>query len=315
MIAVIDCGTNTFNLIVVEPIQGNQFDFLYNDKIPVKLGEGGIDKNLISPAAFQRGINAMVSHKKTLKVYNISKILAVGTAALRDATNGAAFIKECKRKTGITIDLIDGNREAELIYKAAKTCVEPKGIFLVMDIGGGSNEFIIADTEHIYWKKSYRMGVSLLKEKFGKTDCPDAETIEKLSVYIPEQLADLFEACKKYQVSQLVGTAGSFDTYANVFSIMDTGHEFDHGKKFYRFDTPRLKAWCRQIPLLSESERNAIKGIPAFRKEFISYSCMLTASVLEHCSLSDSYLSTFSLKEGVILEYLEGSKQLPGHLV
>ena len=194
MIAVIDCGTNTFNLIVVEPIGPNDFDYLYNDKIPVKLGEGGIDKNTISPAAYQRGIQAMVAHKETLSVYPIEQILAVGTAALRDAGNGPQFLKECQRKTGIQIQLIDGNREAELIYLAAKTCIGPQGIFLVMDIGGGSNEFIIADQEKIHWKKSYRLGVSRLKEKYGGQDYPDTRTVNEATTYIRESLAELFEA-------------------------------------------------------------------------------------------------------------------------
>lgn len=305
MIAVIDCGTNTFNLIVVEPINKTAFNLLYNDKIPVKLGEGGIQHNLISPAAFQRGIQAMVNHKETLKVYPIQKILAVGTAALRDAENGQDFVDECYRKTGIRIQLIDGNREAELIYKAASTCVQPQGIFLVMDIGGGSNEFIIADQQKIYWKKSYRLGVSMLKEKYKGQDYPDRDTVEEATTYIRQTLADLFEACNTYQVNQLIGTAGSFDTYANVFSIKDSGHEFDYSKKYYRFDTDRLSEWCKTVPLMNHEERELIKGIPAFRKEFMAWSCMLTYAVLEQTKIKESFLSTYSLKEGVILSYLE----------
>jgi len=306
MIAVIDCGTNTFNLIVVEPKGKTGFNFLYNDKIPVKMGEGGIQHNLISPAAFQRGIQAMVTHKQTLKVYPIKKILAVGTAALRDAENGQDFVDECHRKTGIKIQLIDGNREAELIYKAANTCIQAEGIFLVMDIGGGSNEFIIADRKNIYWKKSYRLGVSMLKEKYKSQDYPDSDTVTEATAYIRHTLADLFEACKTYNVHQLIGTAGSFDTYANVFSIKDTGQEFDYSKKYYRFDTPRLIEWCKTVPLMNHEERNAVKGIPAFRKEFMAWSCMLTYTVLEQTGIKESFLSTYSLKEGVILEYLEG---------
>lgn len=305
MIAVIDCGTNTFNLVVVEPRSKTDFNYLYNDKIPVKLGEGGIDKNTIAPAAFQRGVQAMVSHKETLSVYGVNQVLAVGTAALRDAANGNDFIHECKRKTGIEIQLIDGNREAELIYRAAKTCILPKGIFLVMDIGGGSNEFIIGNSEKIIWKKSYRLGVSRLKEKYGGQDYPGHAIINEASAYIREQLTDLFEACIQYGVNQLIGTAGSFDTYANVFSIQNTGQEFDHSQKHYTFNTAQLSEWCSEVPYMDPVKRNAIKGIPAFRKEFMAWSCMLTSSVLRSTGITESHLSTYSLKEGVILEYLE----------
>lgn len=303
MLAVLDCGTNTFNLAIVEYSPSTGIKYVYNDRIPVKLGEGGIDKGFISIEAFERGIQALVDHQQTIRQFKVQQIIALGTAALRDASNGQAFLSTCKLKTGIDITLITGEREAELIWLAAKSCCPLNNNFIVMDIGGGSTEFIIGNTQQIHWEKSYRVGVSRLKESFGIDYTNQQKSIDELEEFIQNTLHELPKLCETYNVQQMIGTAGSFDTYANVLTLQKTGQPFDLTQKTYRFFKPELLTWCNKIIHAPYDFIHTVDGVPSFRKEFMSYSCLLTKAVIEACKITDVWLSSWSLKEGMILAH------------
>lgn len=299
-IAVIDCGTNTFNLGIAE-ISDNTFTYLYNDKIPVKLGEGGIDKNEISATAFQRGVDALIQHHHTIQNFDVSKIICFGTAALRDAKNNQAFIDTILQHTGIRIQLIDGNQEAEYIWNAVTACVKPEGNFLVMDIGGGSNEFIIGNTEQIIWKKSYRLGVSRLKEKFNIDDFNRVEQIQLLDQYLQTELADLYNECKKHNINFMIGSAGSFDTYANLESLQLSNRQFSPDQKSHVFDIGILLSNCTKIIGMNHEDLIHTPGIPDFRREFMVYSSVLIRKVLQQINIKRCGYSAWSLKEGMLL--------------
>ena len=139
--AIIDLGTNTFNLLIVE---GDQT--LFKTKIAVKLGEGGITNNFIAEEPYRRGLAALKKHIETIKHYKVERTLAFATSAIRSATNGAVFVKEVKKKLGLNIEVIDGNKEAELIYLGVQQALDlGQENNLIMDIGGGSTEFIICN--------------------------------------------------------------------------------------------------------------------------------------------------------------------------
>src|SRR3569832_476641 len=136
--AVMDLGTNTFHLLIVEGDMAN-FKELVHEHIAVKLGEGGINKNVILPMAFERGIATMHSFKAQIDKYNIQLIRCIATSALRNASNGKAFIDQVKKDTGIEIELVDGNREVAFIYEGIKAAgALSKTNSLIMDIVGGS---------------------------------------------------------------------------------------------------------------------------------------------------------------------------------
>jgi len=158
ILAVIDCGTNTFNLLIVE-VKNTAYTKIFNTRHSVKLGEGTINKGFIDAVPFNRGIAALVDFKIHITKYNVEKTLAYATSAIRDAKNGLDFITKTKLDLDIDINIIDGNREAELIYLGNKVAANLKNEpALIMDIGGGSTEFIIANGQQIFWKQSFLCG-------------------------------------------------------------------------------------------------------------------------------------------------------------
>ena len=145
-IALIDLGTNTFHLLITEIRDRDQLVEMGKYKASVKLGEDGMPNGAISDAAYQRGISTLIEFKQVIEAAGVTTILAFATSAIRSAVNGKAFVEEAYELTGIRIRVINGNEEASLIHEGVKNGVTlPKDeAVLLVDIGGGSVEFIVS---------------------------------------------------------------------------------------------------------------------------------------------------------------------------
>jgi len=301
-IAIIDCGTNTFNLLIAQ-LNQNSFDILYSHKTPVKLGEGGIEKKIITPAAFQRGFEALEEFKQIYQEFNCLKTYCYATSAIRNASNGVEFANEVKEKLNIEISIIDGNREAELIYKGVKLGVALNNSkSLIMDIGGGSTEFIIANNSQIFWKRSFEIGAARLLEIFNPSN--PIESIELLNIinHLKIELNPLYNAINEFGVEELIGSSGSFDTFAEVISIRKN-KVLDFSKiTEYTFDIDEFKEEYDTILSSNLSQRLKTPGIRPIRAEMIVVAAILINFILETLTIKKMRLSTYSLKEGVLCE-------------
>jgi exopolyphosphatase/guanosine-5'-triphosphate,3'-diphosphate pyrophosphatase len=156
--------------------------------------------------------------------YDVGEVKAIATSALRSTSNGPDFIEQVKQKTGIAIEVIDGDREAAYIYKGVKAsgCLSNDNT-LIIDIGGGSVEFIICDQDHISWKQSFEIGAARLMDKFHHDDPITAEAISNLQAYLDHVLAPLFQATQNVSIQKLIGSSGAFETFAEVIEL-EKGH-------------------------------------------------------------------------------------------
>src|SRR5690606_9298221 len=136
-IAAIHLGSNTFHLLIAE-YKSSQIDIIYKTNKPVRLSENITQYNRIIPTAFERGIACLTEYKTIMDEFQVEKLHAVATSAIRSATNGQEFIEQVKLSTGIKIEIISGQQEAALIYEAVKVSGAIKDRTLIMDIGGGS---------------------------------------------------------------------------------------------------------------------------------------------------------------------------------
>ncbi|HSH51391.1 MAG TPA: hypothetical protein VK982_06675, partial [Bacteroidales bacterium] len=213
-IAIIDMGTNTFNLLITEITKGNKFKIIFKDKAGVKLGKGGINQKRISSEAFQRGIDAIKKHLKTTQNFNVDKIFTTATSGVRSTENGKKLVEALEKQFNIKIQIISGDEEAELIYRGIKQAIEFKGHnALILDIGGGSNEFIIANKSGLLWKKSFDLGIARLLDQFNPSDPITLHEIAAVENYINNNLTPLYDAIKKYQPTELIGCSGTFDSF------------------------------------------------------------------------------------------------------
>jgi len=299
-----DLGTNTFHLLIVEG-SSSDFNEIVHEQIPVKLGEGGINKGVIQHSAFERGIKTMQRFNNLIINHNVEQVKAIATSALRSAANGQDFIDEVKNKTGITIQIIDGDMEAAFIYKGIKAggCLSKQNS-LIIDIGGGSVEFIICNADKLIWKQSLEIGVARLMDTFHRTDSIPPESIAALNLFLEDCLKDLFTAASGHTVRNIIGSSGVFESYAEVIEL-SKGNSFDLKKtKRYEFDHNELLALIEKLVLSTHQERLVIKGIIPIRIDMIVTASLLTRFVIEKLGIDKVVMSTNSLKEGVLAEMM-----------
>jgi exopolyphosphatase/guanosine-5'-triphosphate,3'-diphosphate pyrophosphatase len=303
-IAIIDLGTNTFNLLVVQVAEDKSYDILYQNKIPVKLGEGGITNNYIEPIPFQRGIDALEKHLSEIKKYNCEKIAAFATSAIREASNGNDFVLQAKQKLNLTINVISGDKEAELIYYGVRQAVQmdEQKKSLIIDIGGGSTEFIIANKNKIFWKQSFLLGAARLLEKFNPSDPMTDAEIESIKNYLFSELKPLFEAVKKHEITELIGSSGSFDSLAEMIAHKFYSPAILDNKTEYDFKLDDCIAIYESLIKSTKAERMQMKGLVHMRVDMMVISAILVHFVVAEFEIKKMRLSTYSLKEGVLYE-------------
>lgn len=303
-IAVLDLGTNTFHLLIAELNDNGSINEIFVEKRHVKLGEGGITEGKIVAAAFSRGIEAMQEFKRVIDQYKVTRIYGTGTAALRSAANGQDFVNQVKVLTGISIDIIDGDKEASLIYRGVSQAVQIQGNAVIMDIGGGSVEFIFCDDKNVHFKKSYPIGAARLMALFHKSDPINADDIFSLHKHLDEQLADLRKNLLFYKPETLIGSAGAFETFADLairkFALKDRA-----GESGYCMERTQLQSVIGDIILSTHNERAADDKISSVRVDMIVTAAVLTSYILAHAQVSNVMLSTYALKEGLLYEKLD----------
>lgn len=303
--AVIDLGTNTFNLLIAEKQPDNTFKKLFNTKIPVKLGEGSINLGFISDIPFQRGINALKTYKTYLTEYKVQETYAFATSAIRSASNGNDFVSQAKIHTDINISVIDGKEEAELIYYGSKMAVEMgESISLIMDIGGGSTEFILANNSTIFWRESYLLGAARLLEKFKPSDPITSTEINEFNNFLRKELGSLFEAIHLNKPQSLIGSSGAFDSIVDMIGEEFNTTILNESQTEYQIDLTNYKFISHKIKKSNINERRQIKGLIEMRVDMIVISVLLIDFILSELNLNNIRVSTFSLKEGVINQKL-----------
>jgi exopolyphosphatase / guanosine-5'-triphosphate,3'-diphosphate pyrophosphatase len=300
-IAILDLGTNTFHLLITEVTKDKALKILFKSKVAVKLGEGGIGEKVIAEIPFARGIRALKHYSEIIKQHRPAKVFAFATSGIRSATNRKKFIAEAKRVSGISIKVIPGSKEAELICKGVRQCVNMNDERqLIMDIGGGSTEFIIANASKIFWKHSFDIGASRLLETFRPSNPITASEVRKLEKYLTATLSPLDASIKKFPVTTLIGSSGSFDTLAEMI-----------GWKFHRKDVLKnvttlrisLEDYYRLHEILlnsTTSQRIKMKGLIKMRVDMIVLASICTNFILKRYGLESMILSKYALKEGAL---------------
>ena len=299
-VALLDLGTNTFHLLIADIAIGGGHRKVYKKRVPVKLLKGSGHDNRIQAEAIERGLEALKGFAVTIEEHKVAKVNAFATSAVRSAANGAEFIQAVKAHTGIEVTLISGDQEAEYIYYGVRPSIplqqEP---VLILDIGGGSNEFIIANRDRIFWKHSFNLGAARMLEKFQPTDPFDEQTITNLAAHFEQELEPLFEAVAVHRPNQLIGSSGSFDTFAELirhrFGDTMTGHAPHNVFDMAKFHT------IHQLLLASTAhERSQMKGLVAMRVDMIVMASLFTFFVLERTGLNRMSLASGALKEGML---------------
>lgn len=300
--AVVDLGTNTFNLLVFEKL-AEGMRVLHSAELPVFLGKGGIEQGVISEDAFERGMVALRQLKQAATEMGVQRIKGFGTSMLRNARNAGDFVRLAWEELGIGIHVIPGEQEAELILAGVQQAV-PFGAqpSLVMDIGGGSIEFILATDKALMWKRSFELGVTRLRERITVSDPITVEEEARIARHLDDQLEALYSVIERQEPHVLIGSAGSFDSLARIVSA-ERGAPLAPDATALSFSALEFDALKDGLLRMTRAERLRVPGLPEHRVDTLPYALIAIDRVLLAGGIRELSWSAFALKEGAAVTF------------
>ncbi|WP_019947473.1 Ppx/GppA phosphatase family protein [Hymenobacter aerophilus] len=306
-LALIDMGTNTFHLLIVELADDGRTAprTLLRTKVGVRLGEDGISAGRIAESAYERALHALLGFREEIELHQVNDVRATATSAMRVTENGPALVKDIFEQTGIRVEVIGGDREAELICQGVRQAV-PLGpeCHLIMDIGGGSVEFILANDTTIFWKRSFEIGAQRLLDKFfpEPSGIMPAEAIVAEQQYLAETLAPLAAALAEFPPVSLIGASGSFDSLADMqLGQLRTEAELPPSTELA---LSSFRHSYNQLLSLNHEQRKDLPGILPMRADMLVVAAILIDYVLNLTGLTRIRTSAYALKEGLLAEML-----------
>jgi len=303
-ISVIDLGTNTFHLLTVEITGPSQWMTLDRERVFVNLASEGIE--MIGAESIRRGLNTMNHFKQRIERYGVTEMIAVGTAALRQAGNAREFLDLIFNATGIHVEVISGIREADLIAKgvlAALPGIERPA--LIMDIGGGSVEMIITHYGEVLFSGSYPIGVAVLYSNFHLEEPISELSMNALDQHLEETCAHLLDRLRELPETILVGASGTFEVVDAILDPNKSGETPPYSTAKPDAFTPIY----REIIALDLDERLAHADIPESRAKYIVVAVHLIEFMLRKLSRDVFYISAYAMKEGSVVEERENVRE------
>lgn len=298
-IAVIDLGTNTFHILIVST-EADTVEVLHREKVAVKIGEGGINAQIIIEEAQARAIAALTHFKKVAEAYGTDEIYATATSAIRNASNREEITNRIYEETGIHVKVISGEEEAELIYGGVKKAMHlSRSKSLIMDIGGGSVEFIIADDRQSYYKQSFEIGAQRLLDLFHAHDPILPGEVERLMAYLEENLRPLSQTVALLKPDTLIGSSGSFDTLSDIYCKANNIPQDEEATE-YPLTIESFFPIYQEMLRKNRDERLQIPGMIPLRVDMIVVACCLIQFVLEKYPITNIRVSAYALKEGLL---------------
>lgn len=300
-IAIIDLGTNTCNLLVAE-YQDQNYQILHQSKEVVKLGKNGIDKNRLTEDALERTVLAFQKLEQQIANFRNTEVIALATSAIREAENRAWFQQEIQNQTGFNIQIISGEKEADLIFKGVQlACSEIQDNSLILDIGGGSNEFILARSNQPFWKQSFPLGMARIIEQFPPSNPITSQEINRMTEYFNQRLEELWTKTKNISIPFLVGCSGAFDTIADMIDQTNPGTKSRIKQELNLHD---INSIYQKLIESTTDERIAMKGMEPIRVEMIVPAVIFIKFILEKLKIRKIYQTDYALREGVLYELI-----------
>ncbi|MDE5073622.1 MAG: Ppx/GppA phosphatase family protein [Trichodesmium sp. St16_bin4-tuft] len=318
ILAAIDIGTNSLHLVVVK-IDPNlpTFTIIDQDKETVRLGECGTKGNL-KPEVMDRAIATLERFQQIAKSANAEQIITVATSAVREAPNGKEFINRIANELNLYVDLISGQEEARRIYLGVLSAMEFNNQpHIIIDIGGGSTELILGDSDTPRTLSSTKIGAVRLTKEFITTNPISKSEFAYLQAYIRGLLErptkNILANIKKGEKPQLVGTAGTIEALATINAYEKLGN-VPAPLGGYQFSLTELEELVNKLRKLPISQRREILGMSEKRAEIILAGALVLHEAMSLLEMESVTVCESSLREGVIVDWMLNHGLIEDHL-
>ena len=313
--AAIDVGTNSIHLVVVE--LDAAFDtsrIVHKAREMVRLGsDDALERGRLSRKAIERGVDAIGRFAEAARLQGAQEVRAVATSAVREAENGGEFARLVEARSGLRLEVLDGEEEARLIHLGVANGFPLYGrVGCIVDIGGGSTELIVADADRPYHVDSVKLGSLRLYDAYLRGAANPAKAARALDEHVTATLAPAAAAVRRYALDLMIGTSGTImglaalDAAARGIPVRRV-----HG---YRLRRERLEALQRTMLPMSEAERRRLPGMNPRRADIIVAGNAILIAAMSLLGRDELYVCERALREGVVVDLAQRDRALAERL-
>ena len=300
-IGTIDIGTNSMRLLTAVYKDGK----IINRKKYVnttRIGQGVDNKGYISKDAIDRNIQALKEFKAICDDEGCEYICCMGTSALRDSKNSSEFIELAKKEADVDVEVITGERESNLGFLGVLEGVEKDELeeILVIDIGGGSTEFIVGDKDGVKFCKSENIGALRLTEKFLKTEIVSDDQLKETIEFIENTIEDTISKIKNRNIKKLVGIGGTVTSVSAINQKLEVySMEKVHNSKICKKELDEILQMLKNMTL---EDKKRLKGLQPKRADIITAGVVILDIIMEKLEINEIIVSEYDNLEGLMCQ-------------
>jgi len=309
ILAAIDIGTNSIHMVVVriDP-HLSAFTIIAREKDTIRLGDREQKTGKLAPDAIERAIATLKRCKDLASSLDVHQIIAVATSATREAANGAQFLQQIHQEVGLKVDLISGLEEARRIYLGVLSGMDFQNLpHIILDIGGGSTELILADNHDARFLSSTKVGAVRLTQDFITTDPISPQQFAVLRAYIRGMLErpveELRQKLKVGEEVRMVGTSGTIEILMNLHAMEKLG-EIPTPLNGYQLTRKEVRDLVKRLSTMNYGERFALPGMSDKRAEIILAGAVVLLESMNLLNQDKIVLCERALREGVIVDWM-----------
>jgi len=301
-LAALDLGSNSFHLIVVEAKADGSFETLLREREMLRLGDVVARDGLIPPEACDRAVASVARLHALAQAMDVDETVACATSAIREAENGSVLVDRIEAETGVQVRVISGKDEARLIFAAVRSSVvlDPAPA-LCLDLGGGSLEIMVGDSAGLLWSTSLKLGVGRLSAELARSDPPSTGDVRRLRKRLLAALRPVADQIADLEPRMLVVSSGTLVSLVRMAVAAKRG-EVPASVNQLRVRAKELTALHRRLTASTSAERARLPGLEGRRADQLPAGSTLLQAVVELFGLTDVTVSSWALREGMVLE-------------
>jgi exopolyphosphatase/guanosine-5'-triphosphate,3'-diphosphate pyrophosphatase len=290
--------------VLIAEVKNGEIIKSFKDLETTRMGEGVDQTGQLTQGAIERNLEALKKFTSLVRCEGIIYMPVIATSAVRDAKNKDIFLQRARQEVGVDVDVIEGDREARLGFSGVMKGLREKGeSILVVDIGGGSTEFILGNENEIQYMISHNVGAVRMTEKCVQNDPPLSQDIRRLEEEIDQVILPTIAKLKEMKIDRVIGIGGTATTIAAVHLKLEV---YDRDKVHNAYigldDVRNVLERFLSVPLV---ERKKIQGLHPKRADVISAGALILDRILTQLRMDGLSVSEYDNLEGLIFEQLE----------
>jgi len=310
-IAAIDLGSNSFHLLAVDADTDGTFVPLLRDKEILRLGAAVGRFGRLPPEAMEMAVATMRRFRVLTERAGAERTVACATSAIREAANGADLVARIKAETGIVVEVLTGDQEAELVFDAVRASVVIDASTLCFDLGGGSLEVMVGGPGGLAQTVSVELGAAKLSAELVEHDPPSVDDVRRLRRRLTDVLAPVAESVAHLHPTMAVGSSGTLCDLARMAIRRRTG-TVPMSVNNLRVGRDELLKVHDEIMAATAVERLRLPGIDNARAELMPAGAMVLVTAMELFGFSQLTVSEWALREGIVLDVIRRSMRVEG---